>query len=132
MTTFAAPLYITDQDDVLDDAGESFQGYVTSRAVMPGESIAVQGAARESMLMAGASADVDLSMTLSRDFGKGTSASTVDLTPEASETHVFRKFEAARDADMTHCQVTLGDSAPAAGAWSLHRLHVLVQTEGEA
>jgi hypothetical protein len=101
------------------DAGTNFQAYVTSKAYELG-SFHRRKRLGETFLQASAGSGVTIRQTLTRNFGDET-ARTADvlLTAVGSATRVVTRAEAAALTDIRTMQVTLGDSAAAANAWTL-------------
>lgn len=121
---------VDDEDSVGLDYDTPYQAYIISRAKLPSGELGKLGAVRESYLT-GRSTAADIQLTLIRDFGKANLTSTVAMAAATTGTHVTKKFEDAREADIGIVQFKLGDAAPIENAWSLDSFHAQTQKEGE-
>ena len=119
-----------------DDVGEEYQAFVKTGAYRPGDTIHKLGEVGQEqqpilIARAGASDDVEIQLEVDRDRGAELVTGIVDLTPEASETRVIRKFEGVQASDAGVTQFKLGDEVETANRWSLDRLHVRTTPEGD-
>jgi hypothetical protein len=106
---------------VTSDDGTTFQAYITSGA-MAGSVLPKNKSVQRAYLLAKAGSGVTLRQSWTRNFGDETARTdTVLLTAAGSETRVLRKFEAGELAEAYVAQVTIGDSAAAATAFTLER-----------
>lgn len=121
----------TDQDD----DGDPFQAYVRSRQLAPaGKMTQLEQVQLEPQVVAKASDGVELQLTITNlnlD-GEQSNTSTVDLTPVAAESRVIRKFEGAAMADAQLLDFQIGDAEAIASAWSIDRLVIPNEDEGDA
>jgi hypothetical protein len=102
---------------VTSDDSVTFQAYVTS-PVLLAETRGIE--VQRSYLRASAQAGVTIRQSFVRNTGDETNrTSDVSLTAVGSQVNVFRKFEDSALQDADAVQVTLGDSAAVASAWTL-------------
>lgn len=81
-------------------------------------------------IVAKAATGVTLTVTADLDFGLDTSRTgTVDLTPDGSETRVYRRVEGLDLAGATFVAFQVGDAAAVANSWQLERIYVPVTPE---
>lgn len=114
-----------------DDAGTAFQAYVETKPLAPW-GLSSRGSEREEpTLIAVAGSGVTITLTVTPDEGLiAAHASTVSLTPEASETAVFRKFDDCKFS-VVHCvRLRLGDAAAVSNTWNLHALMAPFTVDG--
>ncbi len=115
----------------LDDAGTAFQARIKSRPIVATGELGRKHGLEEPYVLAKASAvGVSITLTTDRDFGKETRTHTVALSPDATETRVFRRFEGGGIGEADVIQVEVGDVAAQSGAWTLDAL-VVPKTQQE-
>lgn len=113
------------------DNGTPFQGYALSKAwnLQPFETKKKLG---QVFLQSGATQDVDIRLTLIRNYGDTTNrVSDLDLSPHADETRTLRRFS---DADLNEAwtfQVQIGDKQAVASSWQLDRVLAEVEPTSE-
>lgn len=114
------------------DAGVSFQAYVTSRTFSAGVLQMFKRLTR-SIMQASVATATTITQTFTRNFGDETArTSTTLLTAAGSETRVVKKFEDAALADVKVFAVTLGDSAAAnTPSWTLDEWIGAVETKDD-
>lgn len=120
-------IYKCDTTNTMDNA-TAFQATITTKPLRtgpPGTNIGVA----ESYLLAEANPNVTITQTLSRDYGLETRASTVGLTPDATETRVLKKFEASALSGAGTVHVTIGDGSALAQNWVLDTLTIPITAQ---
>lgn len=128
---FSSSLLRTDDSAATDDNGTTFQAYVTSRAfeIRP---LNVNKSVGLCYLQAKAANGVTIRQSLINGYGEDTANdSDVLLTADGSETRVLRKFEDAELTNWFAMQVTLGDAAAVANAWSLDEWTATIEVTDE-
>jgi hypothetical protein len=105
-----------------DDAGTTFQAYVTSRPLLTTPDLLRNVGLAESTLVGKALAGSDVTVTINRDFGLETRATAVSLAPAASETRVVKKVEGSEMGSARVLQMTIGDSAANTEQWTIDAL----------
>ena len=128
--TGTTKILVADKTGVGPDDDEQFLSYVISRAQIVGKFLGQMGQVREPTLT-GRETGATLQATLIKDFGLSTVSDTVVMT-DTGETHTPQKFENLQEADIRVLQVKLGDPSPSATYWSLDKLSIGVDDEGES
>lgn len=134
LTNGTAKVYKCDSDTATDDAGTAFQAYIDSGPVYPPLETGVMTSIGEAILTAKAASGVTIQMSTEADFGgtARTKTSTALLTPESTETRVFKKFEDSNLSDLKVFQVRLGDASAVSSGWVIDRLSIPLMAEGTA
>lgn len=101
------------------DNGTAFQSYIESRPFMPWGLGNFGGMPEEAVLAAAAASGVSIRLTCIRDMGIESLTFDLDLTPEASETHIMRQFDASRFAQARSIKFRVGDATAVDAAWNL-------------
>lgn len=101
------------------DNGTAFQSYIESRPFMPWGLGNFGGMPEEAVLAAGAAAGVVIRLTCIRDMGIESLTFDLNISPEASETHVMRQFDASRFAQARSIKFRVGDASAVDAAWNL-------------
>jgi hypothetical protein len=101
----------------LDDFGTDFQAYATSRPLLTTKDLLHKVLMQEPIVIGKALAGSDVSVTLTRDFGKETRSQSISLAPAASETRVVQKVAALEMGEADALQITVGDSAANEETW---------------
>jgi len=116
-----------DTTDTADDA-TTFQAIVKTKPYAWNNGKPLR--ATTPWIVAKAASGVTLTVTADLDFGLDTSRTgTVDLTPDGSETRVFRRVEGLDLAGGTFVAFQIGDAAAISNAWTLERVFVPVTPE---
>ena len=102
-----------------DDAGTDFKAEMTTRPLLMTRDLTHKVGLAESTLIAKALAGSDVTVTITRDFGKETRAHSVSLAPAASETRVIKKVEGSEMGEADVIQLTVGDSAANDEVWTI-------------
>jgi hypothetical protein len=102
-----------------DDNGTDFQAYVTTRPLLTTGDLMHKVGLAESTIIGKAQAGSDVTVTITRDFGKETRAHSVSLAPAASETRVVKKVEGSEMGEADVIQLTVGDAAANDEQWSV-------------
>jgi hypothetical protein len=113
-----------DDDTVMDDNGTPYQAYVVTKPYVLG-GMGAYCTVAQGTLMATASAGTTLQHVITRDFGKETKVSTVDLTPSASgESRVMRLLDSSSMAGCWVVQFTWRDEVPVANRWTIDAVSI--------
>jgi hypothetical protein len=106
----------------------AFQAYLTTKPYALG-GIGRNFGLGAGHLVAREAEGVTITVTTVCDYGLETRTSTVDLSPEASETAVIRKLEGMDGAGLNAVQFTIGDADASPAAWTLDALVVPYDVE---
>jgi hypothetical protein len=115
----------------MDDNAEYYQGYVKTRAFVPGNLGDLTSTPQQPILSARSLSAVSLALYFDRDFGAEVSEpAIVLLTPSGVEVAVMPMFESATIADASALQLQWGDQVAQQGTWSIERLVVPTVADG--
>lgn len=101
----------------LDDNGAAFRGYTTTRPLLTTPDLLHKVGLEQATIIGKALAGSDLTVTITRDFGKETRTHSVSLAPVGSETRIVKKVEGSEMGEADSVQYTVGDTAVSTEAW---------------
>ncbi len=112
------------------DNGTAYSALIVSKPYVHGNMMH-QFRAMKGALMAKAATDVEVVITLLRDFGiEESSPITVDLTPEDDEEYVIEPMDNLSMSELRTIQVQFEDAASPAGQWELS-MFGLAESQGQ-
>jgi hypothetical protein len=114
-----------DHPSATDDAGTTYQAYITDKARCPW-GLGRNGSLAETVLLALAGSGVTITQTMVPDFGaQPTNTSSVVLTASAAgESRVTRTFEASQMQEAALVQYTWGDASAVSNSWQLDAVRI--------
>lgn len=105
-----------------NDNGNAVQGYVTTRPILPDDSLGHNYRVEEAYLLGEVNASDTITVTVSRDFGRETKTGTTGLVAEASETRIQKRVEDTDFSGAGVVQYTVGDGSALSSNWILDAL----------
>jgi len=127
----ASGSYVHEADTGVNDAGTSYQAYVTTKPYALGNLWQKFGL-MAGVLLAKATTSTTINIALIRNFAIETLTKTVSLTPAAAETRVIRTLDNATMSELNVLQLTYGDSAASDQAWSLDQFAFRIRAEEDS
>jgi hypothetical protein len=110
---------------ITTDGGTSFQATITTKPLEPGGA-GFNGRMSDLLLTAPVATGVTITGTATPDFGASpVKVGTALLTASGSESRVIVELEDTELAGAQYLQVTIGDGAAVANAWSLDRISLV-------
>ena len=121
-----------DDPTVTTDDGTAYQGYVTTRPLVPTNRGGRQFGLESPLVVATAQQGIEIQVASVTDFGYATRESQIDLSPSGrGETRVVRKVEGLEDASFDTIQITIGDPFAQSADWTIDQLTVPLSDHGE-
>jgi hypothetical protein len=118
-----ANVFRCDDDQALDDNGETYYAFVQTKPYPLG-GLGAYCTVGQGTLTALAGTNVTITVTITRDLGKQIKNASCVLTPQGSETRVQRLLDAASMAGAWAVSFTIGDASPVANRWTLDALTI--------
>lgn len=133
-----------DHDDATDDYGYPFRAYIRTRAMRPAQGtgrFVVRGAVIEGRSIQSSPTrrlgcstpdDVELAITLVRDYNVERKTATFNLDQQGTEEYVIKPVDDAAMNELTAVQVEIGDaSAISQAPWVLYNVALSVDGQGK-